>query len=112
MNWVSNSCWEYTGKSDGNMTGKYLFFSSNRDELKRIAETEIAEHGFQIAKVSCTPASEYVLCLYWKNDSRKRELADRYKHLKTVKYRYWKSDESTRAGIYSQQHLKAIGAKT
>jgi len=87
----------------GNLEGKYLFFSSDRDKLLNIAKYEISIHGFDIAKVSVNPNSnEYVLCLYWMNNERKFELATRYKN-SDVKYRYWKSNADTRAGKYSKE---------
>lgn len=41
-----------------------------------------------------TGHGEFVLCLYFKDDSRKRELAARGRQAHPdVKYRYWKSDD-------------------
>ena len=100
--------WEYvTAKeySITEITGKYLFFSEDRELLLKIARTEIRENGFKVAKVSRKAAkTDHVLCLYWVDNSRKRELAGRYRHREEeVRYRYWKSDADTRAGIYSNQ---------
>jgi len=50
--------------------------------------------------------TEYVLCLYFKDDSRKRELAERQKsEYPDVRYRYWKGDEATLRGKYSEEFL-------
>lgn len=93
----------------GDLAGKYLLFSSNQDLLKMIAENEIAAHGFEVAKVSTLPSGkgrDYVLCLYWHDDSRKYELNERYKDDERVSYRWWKSNRDTRAGKYSKQFLE------
>ena len=88
------------------ITGKYLFFSEDPEALLRAAIAEIGEHGFHHAKISVSPpprGSEYVLCLYYSGDGRKRELARRNTDHYGVKYRYWKSDEATDAGRYSDR---------
>lgn len=79
------------------ITGKYLFFSSDRDLLISIAKTEIQKHDFQAAKVSKPKETddEFVLCLFYKDDSRRVELRKRYKESDTLKYRWWKSNEKT-----------------
>jgi hypothetical protein len=71
----------------GDLAGKYLFFCKEQNSLIDIAKTELTEHGFEIAKVSTTNKSgDYVLCLYWHDDSRKRELFERYKNEEHLKY--------------------------
>src|SRR5437016_813213 len=84
------------------ITGKYLFFSPNRKGLVTIALGEIGSGTFHLAKTQMRGeqkkyGEDYVLCLYYRDDSRKRELADRYRHREDVRYRYWKSDEATRS---------------
>ena len=96
----SDGHWEYVLRLDARPaqpeTGKYLFFSPDRERLFRIARTEIRDHGFFVAKVSCTPdTGVYVLCLYWHDDSRRHELAGRNIRKYNVKYRWWKSNEQT-----------------
>jgi hypothetical protein len=54
------------------------------------------------------PSGEYVLCLYYKDDSRKYELAKKYGNQSEVKYRYWKSDADTLAGKYSKEFLNTL----
>ena len=50
--------------------------------------------------------TEYVLCFYYKDDSRKQEMADRKRQeYPDVKYRYWKSDKDTKIGRYSIDFL-------
>lgn len=104
--------WEYilsVEKPSYDITGKYLFFSNDRELLQQIAITEIENNGFHRAKLPIYGFSEgddYVLCLYYKDDSRKKELAERYRNAKNVKYRYWKSDQATIDGIYSEQFLQ------
>ena len=109
MRHPENTQWCYLYDKDmgidiGDITGKYLFFSSDVKVLKLIARTEIREHGFKMAKWSKEArGKDHVLCLYWTDDSRKHELAGRYKAMANVRYRYWKSDADTRAGKYSDQ---------
>jgi len=91
---------------DGNLDGKYLFFSTDQALLMRIMENEIAMHGFEVAKVIRNPkGDEYVACLYWHNPDRKYELAQRHKNTPNLKYRYYKFNSDTRAGKYSKQFL-------
>jgi len=93
------------------ITGKYLFFSEDMDKLIGIATNEIENHGFHKAKVNVhllEGQTEHVLCLYYKDDSRKHELAERNKQQYSVKYRYWKSDEATLKGQYSREFLNKL----
>jgi hypothetical protein len=93
------------------ITGKYLFFSADKDKLLEIATREIENHGFQMAKVNdnlLEGQTEYVLCLYYEDDSRKNELAERNKQEYGVKYRYWKSDSDTLKGKYSKEFLDKL----
>ena len=86
----------------------------NRDLLIEIAINELENNGFHFAKTpmsGITPASgEYVLCLYYKDDSRKHELAKKYRGRNDLKYRYWKSDSDTLAGKYSKQFLDKLSS--
>ena len=98
-------------KPDYEITGKYLFFSSDREKLIEIAKKEIEGHGFHEAKVNknlLEGQTEHVLCLYYKDDSRKHELAQRNKQEYGVKYRYWKSDIATLRGHYSKEFLEKL----
>jgi len=95
-------------KPNYTITGKYLFFSEDKDKLIGIATSEIENHGFHRAKVNenlLEGQTEHVLCLYYKDDSRKQELAQRNKQEYEVKYRYWKTDEATLKGQYSKEFL-------
>ena len=63
-------------------TGKYLFFSEDRPMLEEIALDELTNGEFPLAKIhdeGRNPSAEYVLCLYFKDDSRKHKLAAKYK---------------------------------
>ena len=94
------------------ITGKYLFFSENLDTLKEIALEEIRNNGFHHAKVNprlIGNNTEHVLCLYYKDDSRKHELAQKYRG--KVKYRYYKSDEDTLRGKYSEEFLSKLDTR-
>lgn len=90
------------------ITGKYLFFSNIREKLILIAIDEIENNNFNRAKVSSKPNEKgtHVLCLYYKDDSRKNELANKYKQKKDIQYRYWKSDYETDQHIYSVDFAK------
>lgn len=93
------------------ITGKYLFFSDDKNKLIEIAINEIENHGFHHAKVNdklLEGQTEYVLCLYYEDDSRKQELAERNKQEYEVKYRYWKSDFDTLTGKYSKEFLDKL----
>ena len=111
-----NGYWIYFLKPSmderGEITGKYLFFSNDDFRLYNIAIDEINSNGFYEAKVNSYLLghnSEYVLCLYYTDDSRKYELARKYKPLETsVKYRYWKSNEDTLNGKYSKEFLDRL----
>ena len=118
VNQVTSLCdgyWEWFLSSEPapyEVTGKYLFFSVDRELLIKIAKEELKEGGFHRAKTHMSdvvpPSGEYVLCLYYKDDSRKRELAAKYQHNPELKYRYWKSDEDTHAGKYSKEFLDRL----
>lgn len=109
--------WEWyskLGKTPYDITGKYLFFSKDRDLLAQIATEELESNGFHKAKIPMVGnnrGDDYVLCLYYKDDSRKRELAGKYGEREDVRYRYWKSDEDTRAGKYSDTFLQSASLK-
>jgi hypothetical protein len=109
--------WEWLDRSDSptplyEITGKYLFFSPNRGLLIDIAIEELENGGFHYAKTNMigvdSPTGEYVLCLYYKDVSRKHELAKKYRDRSELKYRYWKSDRETLAGKYSKQFLDEL----
>jgi hypothetical protein len=98
-------------RPDYAILGKYLFFHEDKDKLIEVARNEIANHGFHEAKVNehlLEGQTEHVLCLYYKDDSRKHELAERNKQEYGVRYRYWKSDEATLKGQYSQEFLSKL----
>lgn len=110
----SDEAWEYFETEEFppyRIKGKYLFFSEDRGLLVEVAVDELETNGFHRAKINPEGkqrGSEYVLCLYYKDDSRKRELADKYRNRDGLKYRYWKSDEDTRRGKYSEQFLQKL----
>jgi hypothetical protein len=96
-------------KDERFITGKYLFFSPNRERLLAIATDEIEHCGFRLAKVSkAAIGGEHVLCLCNNDESRKHELASKYRNVSDLKYRYWKSDADTLAGKYSKEFLDKI----
>jgi hypothetical protein len=105
--WISSK-----SEPDYNIKGKYLFFSENKERLFEIAKKEIENHGFHLAKINSKlfgTNTDYVLCLYYSNDSRKFELENRRNiEYQDVKYRYWKSDEDTLKGKYSEEFLEHL----
>lgn len=114
MKMIFDGCWLWLiseEKPNYQIIGKYLFFISDKDKLIEIATNEIEKHGFHKAKVNMNllkGQTEHVLCLYYKDDSRKYELAERNKQEYGVKYRYWKSDEATLKGEYSKEFLEKL----
>jgi len=72
--------WEWFRRNDlldYEITGKHLFFSEDRDLLSVIAIDEIQNNGFHLAKIPMkgkNRSPEYVLCLYFKDDSRSLNL--------------------------------------
>jgi hypothetical protein len=116
---VSSGChggWEHfrrTEKPPYEITGKYLFFSTDRSTLVKIAIEALENDGFHHAKITADKdsSSEYVLCLYDQDDSRKHELAGRYRNLPNLRFRYWKSNTDTHKGKYSKKFLDGISPK-
>ncbi|HEX8203068.1 MAG TPA: hypothetical protein VF590_21505 [Isosphaeraceae bacterium] len=97
------------------IAGKYLFFSPERENLVAIALEELRAGAFHRAKTQMPGmkhGEDYVLCLYYRDDSRKRELAAKYRGRASVRYRYWKTDEATRRGEYSEQFLGSLDPET
>ena len=104
--------WERFKRRDSppyEITGKYLFISMDRKLLIEIAVEELENGGFHEAKTHMAevtpPSGEYVLCLYYKDNSHRYELATKYQGWSNLKYRYWKSNADTRAGKYSKEFL-------
>jgi len=98
---------------DFGITGKYLFFHKNPKILAKVAKEEIIHNKFDVAKINnklLGTSTEYVLCLYYTDDSRKNELAKKYQEKNDIHYRYWKSDEDTRKGKYSKEFLERTRA--
>ncbi|MBI2550435.1 hypothetical protein HYV83_04620 [Candidatus Woesearchaeota archaeon] len=111
---TDDSYWHwYTriSKSEPKITGKYLFFSKQKEELEKIAVEELENGEFFLAKLNKKQhkkGTNYVLCLYFRDDSRKKELARKYGNSSKIQYRYWKSDEDTFKGKYSEQFLATL----
>ena len=72
----SDGYWEWfirKDKPDYEITGKYLFFCEDREALRKIAIEELENNTFHHAKVNMEGKKngrDYVLCLYYKDDSR------------------------------------------
>lgn len=114
---VDNKYWHYyfrVSKMKTKSSRKYLFYSESKEELEKIAVDELETGGFFHAKINTDKhkkGKEYVLCLYYADDSRKYELAKKYGKETKIKYRYWKSDEDTLRGKYSKQFLEKLSPK-
>ena len=111
----SDGYWEhfYTAEPPPyQVAGKYLFFATDRELLVRVALDELTSGGFHHAKTHLAevrpPSGEYVLCLYYADDSRKMELRDKYRAVPSLKYRFWKTDQATRDRKYSQEFLSKL----
>jgi hypothetical protein len=88
-------------------TGKYLFFSPNKEELVKLAQKIMKKFDLIAAK---TPdddhkiGNEWVLCIY--------DISPRYDlnefETSTILYRGWKSDTDTIKGIYSEKFEKLM----
>jgi hypothetical protein len=89
------------------ITGKYLFFSDDKQTLIDLGNELLEEYNLPVFKVpeSNTPNSGkgfgFVLCVYDRNDSWRNELK-KYAS-ETIAYRYWKSEEMTASKVYSDQ---------
>jgi hypothetical protein len=97
------------------ITGKYLFFSCERENLVAIALEELGAGTFHLAKTpmpGLAYGEDYVLCLYYRDDSQKHELASKYWGREDIRYRYWKADEATLRGEYSEQFLASLDPET
>ncbi len=111
---VTDGHWEWftsTSEPSYPIRGKYLFFSRYREQLVQIALAELGTGGFHLAKTQMegrNETPEYVLCLYYEDDRRKHELAEKYRVVPGLKYRYWKSDAATRKGQYSHEFLESL----
>jgi hypothetical protein len=91
--------------------GKYLFFSKNFDILEKIAIDELENNGFNSAKINGEEnkkGSEFVLCIYYANDSRKDELTEKYRTQPEVRCGFWKSNKDTSNGKYSEKFLENL----
>ncbi|MEM5793244.1 MAG: hypothetical protein QXY45_02705 [Candidatus Aenigmatarchaeota archaeon] len=114
---IDDEYWHYfirISKKKPAITGKYLFFSESKEELEKIAIEELENGEFFRAKINTDKhkkGKEYVLCLYYSDDSRKFELANKYKSNRKINYRYWKSNEDTLRGKYSEQFLKKLSPR-
>lgn len=88
------------------MTGKYQFYSKDKDLLEKIVLDELENNGFQQAKINreeYRKGKDFVLCLYYQDDSRDSELAEKYKNHPNIDYRRWKSNEQTYKEYFSKK---------
>jgi len=103
--WICQT--KYLGGSFGELSGKYLFFSTRQDLLIQLAKVILVDYGLKISKVVTEDervGNDFVLCIYDTEPKYLRQL--RRFQTDTIKYRGWKSDSATRAGTYSEQFRK------
>lgn len=92
------------------ITGKYLFFSDNKQELIELGKLLLEEFDLFTAKVptSDTPNNSkgfgFVLCVYAKDSTLFK--MKKYS-TETISYRGFKSNWKTQQGIYSTEYLKS-----
>ena len=111
----SDSHWEWFSSTEVppyEIAGKYLFFSGDRELLVNIAIQELQSGQFHLAKIPIVGqnvADEYVLCLYYGDESRHHDLAAKYRAEANLRYRCWKTNEATRRGEYSDRFRQSLG---
>lgn len=92
------------------ITGKYLFFSKDKNKLIELAKVILKKFKLSVAKVPLTDrpiGEDFVLCVYDKEPRFKYELRG-YADEVDIMYRYWKSDVDTLKGKYSKQFLNSL----
>jgi hypothetical protein len=106
--WFSNT----DAKKHEPITGKYLFFSDDKQALIKLASKLLKKYNLPKAKVPDLDVRRsksqegfgFVLCVYDSEPKLKHELRQ-YANEK-IHYRYWKSDADTSAGKYSEEFRK------
>jgi hypothetical protein len=99
--------------SDSEITGKYLFFSKDREALLGLGKLLLAMYKLPQAKTQNPEkriSQDYVLCVYDREPRLKLELR-KYADEIHIQYRYWKSEAETRSGKYSPQFLQGLADK-
>jgi len=91
------------------ITGKYMFFCSDRYKLMELAEELIKKYGLELAKVpddNFKVGNDWVLCVYDESPRLHEEMKEY--DLDDIRYCGWKSDEETRQGKYSQEFIRNL----
>ena len=86
-------------------SGKYIFFSSSRELLSKIAKEEIESLNFYTSSIIRDPnpkTGEYVLYLYDQDGQKEAELALRYGGKQGIRYVGWKGDACTVDDLYKK----------
>ncbi len=90
------------------ISGKYMFFSDNKEELIELGKKLLIEYDLFAAKIPNTdipnknPGFGFVLCVYAKDDTL---YSMKHYSTETISYRGFKSNYKTQQGIYSQEFL-------
>lgn len=91
------------------ISGKYLFFSQNKESLIKLAKELLIKYNLPQAKVPKNDAigKDYVLCVYDIGPRFKQEMKQ-FADEVLIKYRYWKSNADTAAGKYSEKFKRQL----
>lgn len=111
---INHSGWIWIKNINSNenrdkITGKYLFFSDDKEELIGLAKNILTKYNLLIAKTPKTDIPNrskgfgFVLCIYDVKNRYSNELKSFAS--KSISYRYWKSDQATRNKVYSKQYI-------
>lgn len=112
MEIIERGYWTYiiNDAIDGSpITGKYLFFSENRDLLIDLAKKILTKYGLIQAKVPIEGKNigkDYVLCVYDESPRYKNEMKKYQDSVISCPNNNWKSDMKTLAGVYSNKFLE------
>lgn len=103
----------YNGDGMRGITGKYLFFSDDKELLLENAKEIMQTFSLTDAKINFYEKSKHddgfghVLCIYDTEPRFKLRMAQ-YGHVPLLNYRGWKFDADTLAGKYSKKFLEAM----
>jgi|TARA_B100002003_G_C14135459_1_gene546048 protein-arginine kinase activator protein McsA len=89
------SRWEWFEKQEirtYQLKGKYVFFSTDRDQLVSIVLDELNNNNFHCGKIPLEGMNDgdYALCLYYENHYRNKELTKKYEGIENLRYIGWK----------------------
>jgi len=86
-------------------SGKYLFFSDDKNELIDLAKEILKKFNLFVSKVSKECRKGFVLCIYDFKSRYKNDL-NKYSN-SSIRYRFWKSNKDTINNKYSKEYKNA-----